>query len=179
LESLTAPVRAAQLGIPEAAAWHFFDTHRRVFRRAHEFCARAIETAENERIQVLQDGWRKIVPAPFSPTSAVNYPIQGSAASILRQAVLGFHAANLPLIATVHDAAIFEVDIVDSGDLITTATRIMVEAGAYFVPCLTLKVDVSSTTPLPGREWNPLAEAETRDAYLLHLQRARRRRDAA
>jgi len=78
-----------------------------------------------------------------------------------------------------HDAAIFEVDIVDSGDLITTATRIMVEAGAYFVPCLTLKVDVSSTTPLPGREWNPLAEAETRDAYLLHLQRARRRRDAA
>jgi hypothetical protein len=170
---------AAQLGIPEAAAWHFFDIHRRVFRRAHEFCARATETAENERIQVLQDGWRKIVPAPFSPTSAVNYPIQGSAASILRQAVLGFHAANLPLIATVHDAAIFELDIADAEDLITTATRIMVGAGTYFVPGLTLKVDVSSTVPLPGREWNPLAEAETRDAYLLHLQRARRGRDAA
>jgi DNA polymerase-1 len=102
---------AAQLGISEGEAWHFFDIHRRVFHRSHEFCAEAIMTSEVERVTVLQDGWRKIVPAPFSPTSAVNFPIQGGAASILRQAVLGFYAVRLPLLATVLRDAMRDQDM--------------------------------------------------------------------
>jgi hypothetical protein len=174
------PRIAAQLGIDVGLASAFFDIHCRVFRRSHEFCERVIETAENDRVTVLQDGWRKIVPAPFRPTSAVNFPIQGSAASILRHAVLGFHAAGLPLIATVHDAAIFEVGLAEAHDLIATATRIMVEAGAYFVPGLQLKVEATTTGPLPGGlTWAPLADADTEKAYRTYLRRVQRQHDAA
>jgi hypothetical protein len=60
---------AAQLGISLGVAQHFFDIHRRVFHRAHLFCERVVETAESDRVSVLQDGWRKKVPAPFRPTS--------------------------------------------------------------------------------------------------------------
>ena len=141
---------AAQLGVSESAAVGFYEAHRLQFARTHAFCERVIATAEEDRVTVLQDGWRKRIPAPFRPTTAANFPIQGTAALILRQAVLGFYAAGLPLLAPVHDAALFEVTLGEAADLIATASRIMTEAGAWFVPGLALKVDVSTSVPIPG-----------------------------
>ena len=109
---------AAQLGVSEGKARYFYDLHHAHFHRVHQFIEDVISTAEAYRLTVLQDGWRKIVPAPFSRSTAANFVIQGTAASILRHAVLGFHDAGLPLLATVHDAAVFEVAIEDAEALI-------------------------------------------------------------
>jgi hypothetical protein len=169
------PRIAAQLGMPVGEAHRFYDLHRRVFHRTHTFCECVIDTAEIEGVTVLQDFWRKTVPGPFRPATAANFPIQGSAAGILKHAVLGFHDAGLPLIGTIHDAAVFEVDAADAGDLITTATRIMVEAGEWFIPGLRLKVDVTSSVPLQHLSHlmiEPLADPQTLESYRRHLARA-------
>jgi hypothetical protein len=167
---------AAQLGKPEAEARLYMATHQREFWRLHAFVNAAIEQARHEGEVVMQDGWRRALPSPFNPAAAANAPIQGTAAAIYRQAVLGFHAANLPLIATVHDSFVFECAIAEAPDLIATVTRIMVEAGAYFLPGLRLKVDVATSVPIPALPHltEPLADPERLDAYLRHLERAQR-----
>jgi hypothetical protein len=107
---------------------------------------------------------------------AANFPIQGIAASILRLAILWFYEAGLPLLATIHDAALFEVNLADAPELIRVATAIMVRAGEQMIPGMRLKVDVSSVPLLilPGINIKPLAEGgDVRKAYELHVARAR------
>jgi hypothetical protein len=183
---------AAQLGVPEAAARVYMAAHRREFWRLHEFVEATIEQGMHEGVVVMQDGWRRALPAtwvrrggveeyaPFNRAAAANAPIQGTAAAIFRQAVLGLHRAGLPLIATVHDSFVFECAIPEAPDLIATATRIMVEAGAYFLPGLLLKVDVATSIPVPALPHltERLADPERQAAYLRHLERAQRARAA-
>jgi hypothetical protein len=171
---------AAQLGKSEAEARHYMTTHRNEFWPLHRFIDAAIEQGMHEGEVVMQDGWRRSLPAPFNRAAAANAPIQGTAAAIYRQAVLGVHRANLPLIATVHDSFVFECAIPDASDLITTVTRIMVAAGAYFLPGLQLKVDVATSIALPTLPHltERLADPGLLDAYLRHLGRARKARAA-
>jgi hypothetical protein len=172
---------AAQLGVPEAGAAHWMAIHRREFWEIHDYVAAVIEQALHDNVVVMQDGWRRALPSPFNPAAAANAPVQGTAAAIYRLAVILLHRAGLPLIATVHDSFVFECRIEDAADLIATARRIMIEAGAYFLPGVPLKVDVSATVPLPGLPWpvEPLADPELWDAYQRHLGRAARARRAA
>jgi hypothetical protein len=114
--------------------------------------------------------------------AAANAPIQGTAAAIYRRAVVELHRAGLPLIATVHDSFVFECAIPEAADLIATVTRIMVEAGAYFLPGLQLKVDVDASVDLPhlghlkiGR----VADPDRHAAYRRHLDRAERAKRVA
>jgi DNA polymerase-1 len=171
---------AAQLGKSEAEARHYMATHEREFWRVHAFVEAAIEQAMHEGVVVMQDGWRRTLPSPFNPAAAANAPIQGTAAAIYRQAVLGMYRARLPLIATVHDSFVLECAIAEAADLIATATRIMVEAGAYFLPRLKLKVDVATSIPVPTlpQLTERLADPGLLEAYLRHLERARKARAA-
>jgi hypothetical protein len=171
---------AAQLGVPEAAARVYIATHRREFWKLHGFIEAAIEQAMHEGVVVMQDGWRRSLPSPFSRAAAANAPIQGTAAAIYRQAVMGMHGGGLPLIATVHDSFVFECAIPDAPGLIATVTRIMVEAGAYFLPGLKLKVDVATSVPLPALPHlaERLADPGRLEAYLRHLERVQKVRAA-
>jgi DNA polymerase I-like protein with 3'-5' exonuclease and polymerase domains len=155
--------------------------HKREFWEIHDYVAAAIDQAMHENVVIMQDGWRRALPSPFNPAAAANAPVQGTAAAIYRQAVIGMHRAGLPLIATVHDSFVFECRVEDAGDLITTARRIMVAAGAYFLPGVPLKVDVSASVPLPHLpfEVGSLAEPELWEPYLRHLGRAAKARRAA
>jgi hypothetical protein len=171
---------AAQLGMPEGEARHYLATHRQAFWKLHVFVDAAIEQARHENVVIMQDGWRRALPAPFNPAAAGNAPIQGTAAAIYRQAVLGIHRAGLPLIATVHDSFVFECALHEAPDLIPTVTRIMVAAGAYFLPGLRLKVDVSTSVPVPALPelTERLADPDRLEAYLRHLGRARKAKAA-
>ena len=115
-------------------AQRFYDLHRAMFPQVHEFCEQVVSHTRETRLMVLQDGWRKRTVPPFKPTTASNFPVQGTAAGILRRAVLGCHDAGLPLIATVHDSLVFEVRVEDAAALILTATRIMGDASEWFHP---------------------------------------------
>jgi hypothetical protein len=167
---------AAQLGRSEAEARRYMATHREEFWKLHAFVEAAIEQGMHEGQVVMQDGWRRALPAPFSRAAAANAPAQGTAAAIYRQAVLGIHRAGLPLIATVHDSFVFECAIAEAPDLITTATPILVAAGAYFLPGLRLKVDVATSVALPALPHltERLADPGLLETYLRHLGRARR-----
>jgi hypothetical protein len=167
---------AAQLGRSEAEARRYMATHRGEFWKLHAFVEAAIAQAMHEGVVIMQDGWRRALPAPFSRAAAANAPAQGTAAAIYRQAVLGVHRAGLPLIATVHDSFVFECAIPEAPDLIPTVTRIMVEAGAYFLPGLRLKVDVATSVPLPALPHlvERLADPGLLETYLRHLGRARK-----
>jgi hypothetical protein len=171
---------AAQLGKPEGEARRYMATHRSEFWRLHAFMEDVIEQGMHESEVVMQDGWRRALPSPFNRAAAANAPIQGTAAAIYRQAVLGIWRAELPLIATVHDSFVFECAIADAPDLIATVIPILVAAGAYFLPDLRLKVDVATSVPIPALPelTERLADPAHLDAYLRHLGRARKARAA-
>lgn len=155
----------------------FYDLHRAMFAEVHEFTRRVIEHTREARLLVLQDGWRTRTLPPFKPTRAANAPVQGTGGGVLRRAVLSSFEANLPLLATVHDSLVYECDIQDAEALILTVIRIMGDASEWFVPGLRLKVDVSTSVPLPHLTHlsiGPLADPETHAAYQRHLARAAR-----
>jgi hypothetical protein len=176
------PRIAISAGITIGQAQSFCDLHRTLLSEVHEFTERVISHTRADRLLVLQDGWRKQTPHPFKPTTAANFPVQGTAAGVLRRAVLGCHDAGLPLIATVHDSLVFEVPVAAAEALILTATWIMGDASEWFVPGLRLKVDVSASVPLPHLAHltiGPLADPPTHNAYQRHLARAARSNAAA
>lgn len=165
---------AGQLGLTEAEAGRWMAMHRQEFWEVHDYVSAVIDQALHDNVVIMQDGWRRALPSPFNRAAAANAPVQGTAAAIFRQAVLGMRRAGLPLIATVHDSFVFECRVSDAGDLIETVRRIMVEAGAYFLPGVPLKVDVSASVPLPHLPFKvePLADPDLWDAYQSHLGRA-------
>jgi DNA polymerase I-like protein with 3'-5' exonuclease and polymerase domains len=169
---------AGQLGKSEGEARLYMSTHRREFWKLHEFVEAAIGQAMHEDVVIMQDGWRRGLPSPFSRAAAANAVAQGTAAAMYRQAVLGFHRLRLPLIATVHDSFVFDCAIEEAADLIATGTRIMKEAGTYFLPGLKLKVDVATSIQLPQLPGiaKRLADPEHFRAYLRHLELARKSR---
>jgi hypothetical protein len=172
---------AGQLSVPEAEAGRFMAMHRQEFWDIHDYVAAAIDQAMHDGVVIMQDGWRRALPSPFNRAAAANAPVQGTAAAIYRLAVILMHRAGLPLIGTVHDSFVFECRIEEAGDLIATARRIMVEAGAYFLPGVPLKVDVSASVPLPHLPYpvEPLADPELWVAYQRHLGRAAKAKRAA
>jgi DNA polymerase-1 len=171
---------AAQLGRPLAEARHYLATHRQEFWPIHRFVEAVIAQARHDNVVIMQDGWRRSLPSPFSRAAAANAPIQGTAAAMYRRGVVELHRASLPLIATVHDSYVFECALEEATDLIVTVTRILVEAGAYFLPNLRLKVDVSASVPIPGfPAVGPLADPGLLEVYQRHLARAERAKWAA
>jgi hypothetical protein len=172
---------AGQLAVPEAEAGRFMAMHRQEFWDLHDYVAAVIDQAMHDSVVVMQDGWRRTLSSPFNRAAAANAPVQGTAAAIYRLAVIWMHRAGLPLIATVHDSFVFECRIEDAGDLIETARRIMVEAGAHFLPGVPLKVDVSASAALPHLPYpvEPLADPELWTAYQRHLERAAKAKRAA
>ena len=170
---------AAQLGRPLAEARHYLATHRQEFWPLHHGIEVMIAQARHDNVVIMQDGWRRALPSPFSRAAAANAPIQGTAAAMYRRGVVELHRASLSLLATVHDSFLFECTLREAADLIPTVIRILVAAGAYFLPSLRLKVDVSSSVPIPGLVTEPLADPALLPAYRRHLARAERSRWAA
>jgi hypothetical protein len=168
---------AAQLG-SMGKAQYFHDLHRATFPECHAFQAGSISYARTHTVVELPDGWRKLILPPFRSTVAANFPIQATAAGVLRRAVLDCYRAGLPLIATVHDSLVFEVPIADVEALVRTVIRIMGDASEWFVPGLRLKVDVSASEPLQHLghlNISQLADPTLRTAYDLVLMRAGQR----
>jgi DNA polymerase I len=167
---------AAQLGAELALAEHLCRTHRRVFSRTHDYLAAAVDTADTDRHSVTQDGWSKRIVPPFSATSALNFGVQATGAAILRRAIVFADRAGLPLIASVHDSLLFCCRLEDAPAVLLEAERVMVEAGHYFCPGVTLRIDFAASRPVPGlpdRKVKPLADPRNRESYERVLRQAR------
>jgi len=153
----TAFTLAKDIGVTPQAAQEFIDAYFAGFPRVRAFIDRTLEEGRATGIVKTMYGRKRLVPELMSrdfqrrsaaEREAVNMPIQGSAADILKRAMIDVHAALLPhpdarMILTVHDELLFEVPGTQAEELAEIIRGKMQSAAALNVP---LTVDVGIGT---------------------------------
>ena len=119
----TAFTLAKDIGVTQQAAQQFIDAYFAGFPRVREFIDKTLEDARVSGFVQTIFGRRRPVPEltsrngmirAASERAAVNMPIQGTAADILKRAMIDVHAAlasshpRARMILTVHDELLFE-----------------------------------------------------------------------
>ncbi len=160
----TAFTLARDIGVPQQAAQEFIDAYFAGFPAVRAFIDQTLADARTTGVVRTMTGRRRLVPEILSKNGqvraaaereAVNMPIQGTAADILKKAMIDVHAAlhrhnagrarPSRMILTVHDELLFETPEEDAADVAALATTHMAAAFSLAVP---LVVDVGI-----GRNW--------------------------
>jgi len=150
----TAFTLAKDIGVSQQAAQEFIDAYFAGFPKVRGFIDRTLEEARQTGVVKTMFGRRRAVPEITSRNGqirsaaervAVNLPIQGTAADILKRAMIDVHAAlaasfpNARMILTVHDELLFEAP---AGEADTVAELVR-DKMAHAVPLnVPLDVDV-------------------------------------
>jgi DNA polymerase-1 len=136
---------ARNLRIPRAEAQGFIDRYFERFPGIKEYMDQTVQFArENNCVKTLfgrvihtTEINAKGPTAGFAKRAAINAPIQGTAADIIRRAMIRMPAAiaHLPakMLLQVHDELLFEVEDAAVDDLIETARAVMENAAAPVV----------------------------------------------
>ena len=148
--------RDIDVSVDDAKA--FIDAYFEEFPRVRAFIDRTLEQGRATGVVATMDGRRRLMPDLTSRNGqiraraereAVNMPIQGTAADILKRAMIALHAA-IPasglaarMILTVHDELLFEVATDDSAAVTALVREHMEGAAALAVP-LTVDVGVGA-----------------------------------
>ena len=149
----TAFTLSKDIGVTPQAAQEFIDAYFAGFPRVRAFIDRTLEEARVTGVVKTMYGRRRLVPELNSrdfqrrssaEREAVNMPIQGSAADILKRAMIDVHAALVPhpdarMILTVHDELLFEVPKHAAEEMAALVRDKMQSAATLKVP---LTVDV-------------------------------------
>ncbi len=136
---------ARNLRIPRAEAQGFIDRYFERFPGIKEYMDQTVQFArENNCVKTL---FGRVIHTPeinakgptagFAKRAAINAPIQGTAADIIRRAMIRMPEAiaHLPakMLLQVHDELLFEVEDAAVDDLIETARAVMENAAAPVV----------------------------------------------
>ena len=148
----TAFTLAKDIGVTPQAAQEFIDAYFAGFPRVRAFIDRTLEEARASGVVKTMYGRRRLVPELNSRNGqirsaaervAVNLPIQGSAADIMKRAMIDVHAALDPsdarMILTVHDELLFEVRA-DRVDQVTDTVRDKMQSAAELKVPLTVDI---------------------------------------
>ncbi len=150
----TAFTLAKDIGVSQQAAQQFIDAYFAGFPRVRAFIDRTLADALASGVVKTMFGRRRPVPELTSRNFqiragaeriAVNMPIQGTAADILKRAMIDVHAAlkrshpRARMILTVHDELLFEAPRDEAGDVSALVKERMSRAVKLDVP---LDVDV-------------------------------------
>ena len=141
------------IGVTQQAAQEFIDAYFAGFPRVRAFIDRTLEEARASGVVRTLYGRRRLVPELNSRNGqvrmaaervAVNLPIQGTAADIMKRAMIDVHEALVPhpdarMILTVHDELLFEVPKDRADEYAAIVRDRMQSAAALNVP---LTVDV-------------------------------------
>jgi DNA polymerase-1 len=144
---------AKDIGVTQQAAQEFIDAYFAGFPSVRAFIDRTLEDARKSGVVKTMFGRRRLVPDLTSRNGqiraaaervAVNLPIQGTAADILKRAMIDTHGALQPLagarmILTVHDELLFEVPEARADEVAAIVRERMQNAVTLEVP---LEVDV-------------------------------------
>jgi DNA polymerase I len=152
---------ARQLGIERGAAQRYVDLYFQRYPGVKEFMDRTrtqareqgyVETVRGRRLYLPEIGSRNRALQQYAERSAINAPMQGTAADIIKQAMLNVEEAcrtqRLParLIMQVHDELVLEVEQGATDAVADMLRREMARAGELAVP---LKVDIGT-----GANWD-------------------------
>jgi DNA polymerase-1 len=159
----TAFTLAKDIGVTQQAAQAFIDAYFAGFPRVRGFIDQTIASARQTGVVKTMFGRRRLVPELTSRNGqvrsaaervTVNMPIQGTAADILKRAMIDVHAAIAVLsgrsgsagrmILTVHDELLFEVPRERADELAVLIREQMEHAASLAVP-LTVDVGVGET----------------------------------
>jgi DNA polymerase-1 len=150
----TAFTLAKDIGVPQEAAQEFIDAYFAGFPKVRGFIDQTLADARQTGMVKTMFGRRRPVPELTSKNFqirsaaervAVNLPIQGTAADILKRAMIDVHAglkASHPrarMILTVHDELLFEAPADESDEVAAFVRETMSSAVKLRVP---LDVDV-------------------------------------
>ena len=160
----TAFTLAKDIGVSQAAAQDFIDAYFAGYPSVRQFIDRTLADARATGVVRTVTGRRRLVPELTSRNGmirmaaereTVNMPIQGTAADILKKAMIDVHAelerrnagASRPsrMILTVHDELLFEAPDEDAEEVAAVVKHVMQGAFPLSVP---LDVDVGL-----GRNW--------------------------
>ena len=160
----TAFTLAKDIGVPQAAAQEFIDAYFAGFPAVRAFIDRTIAEARETGVVRTITGRRRLVPELSSSNGqvraaaereTVNMPIQGTAADILKKAMIDVHAAlcrwnagrpaAARMILTVHDELLFEAPEAEAEAVVSLVKPLMEQAFGLSVP---LTVDVGI-----GQNW--------------------------
>jgi DNA polymerase-1 len=160
----TAFTLARDIGVPQQAAQEVIDAYFAGFPRVRAFIDRTLADARASGMVRTVTGRRRLIPELLSKNGqvrqaaereAVNMPIQGTAADILKKAMIDVHRelerynAGRPapsrMILTVHDELVFEAPESEANDLAADVRSLMERAFQLNVP---LTVDVGI-----GQSW--------------------------
>jgi DNA polymerase-1 len=150
----TAFTLAKDIGVSQQAAQEFIDAYFAGFPRVRGFIEQTLQRARETGVVKTLFGRRRLVPELNSRNGqirsaaervTVNMPIQGTAADILKRAMIDLHA-ELPrrgmtarMILTVHDELLFEADAREASAVAEVVRERMEAAAELNVP---LTVDV-------------------------------------
>ncbi|MCA1649501.1 MAG: DNA polymerase I [Acidobacteria bacterium] len=151
----TAFTLAKDIGVTQQAAQDFINAYFAGFPAVRRFIDSLLERARTDGVVKTMFGRRRLVPELTSRNGqirsaaervAVNLPIQGTAADILKRAMIEVHAAlgsiaggRARMILTVHDELLFEAPREAADETAAAVRDIMERAVALNVP---LTVDV-------------------------------------
>jgi DNA polymerase-1 len=156
----TAFTLARDIGVPQATAQAFIDAYFAGFPRVRGFIDQTLEDARRTGVVKTMFGRRRLVPEVSSRNGqiragaeriAVNMPIQGTAADILKRAmididrVLAEQHSGARMILTVHDELLFEAPTDEADEVAAVVKTTMAAAVTLRVP---LDVDVGI-----GQNW--------------------------
>lgn len=160
----TAFTLAKDIGVPQQAAQEFIDAYFAGFPGVRTYIDQTLADARTTGVVRTMSGRRRLVPELTSKNGqvrmaaereAVNMPIQGTAADVLKKAMIDVHAelahrnAGRPqparMILTVHDELVFEAPEGEAGAVAELVRDLMERAYPLNVP---LTVDVGI-----GRNW--------------------------
>jgi DNA polymerase-1 len=149
----TAFTLAKDIGVTSQAAQQFIDAYFAGFPRVRSFIDRTLADARVSGVVKTLYGRRRLVPELNSSNGqmrsaaervTVNMPIQGTAADIMKRAMIHVHAAlerypNARAILTVHDELLFEVPKAEADEVADVVRETMQSAASLKVP---ITVDV-------------------------------------
>jgi DNA polymerase-1 len=154
------------IGVTTEAAQEFIDAYFAGFPNVRAFIDRTLENGRATGIVKTMFGRRRLVPEltsrnfqvrSASERMAVNMPIQGSAADILKKAMIDVHAGlsavaggRVRMILTVHDELLFETPK-EAADETVAAVKALMEGAVKLNVPLTVDVGV-------GENWKEAKE---------------------
>ncbi len=156
-----------ELKIDSASAEAYIKRYFTRYPKVKEYIEKTIEFAKEQGYVQTISGRKRFIPEIFSPTRsvrelgyrmAVNTPIQGSAADLMKAAMVALYQAlqeeglNSNLLLQVHDELLLEVPEEELEKVISLAQEIMLNPFTY------LGLDLSLTVPLKvnasyGKSW--------------------------
>jgi DNA polymerase-1 len=160
----------AKLQVPLGEAQRLLDLHHALHPTFWRWSDRVVDLAQLRRQLSTPFGWRLWVPSSTAQSERTlrNWPVQSTAAEMMRVALVGLWAAGVQVDAVIHDAFLVEAAADRIADTIATTQQVMADASRRVLRgALTLRSDAQVIPP--GARFRPSTGGDTWAWVLGHL----------